>query len=176
MRNSTGILRHLTQSMTMKTKRYALAGLVLALGLAAVASGLSSAQSTETLPKKLGHVIHPKFRWPLIGKVTQDAGTVGLDVIAPIGQPVHAAAEGDVIYAGDELKTYGNLVLIRHVDGYVTAYSGLSEILVVNGAKVKRGETIGKSGDTGEVSSPRLHFELRKDGASVDPKGYMAPM
>ena len=148
--------------------------LLVALSLAATAP--LYAQSDEDLPKKIRPPAHPKFRWPIIGKISQTFGEVGVDILAPIGEPVHAAAEGVVMYAGDELKTYGNLVLIKHADEYVTAYSGLSEMQVVAGAKVRRGEIIGKSGDTGEAGVARLHFELRKDGAPVDPKGYMAPL
>ena len=89
---------------------------------------------------------------------------------------MHAAADGVCIYAGDELKTYGELVLIRHANGFVTAYADNSEIDVKEGDAVRRGQIIAKSGDSGDVPSPRLHFELRKDGKPVDPTKYLAPL
>lgn len=78
-------------------------------------------------------------------------------------------------YAGDELKTFGQLILIRHANGYVTAYAHLNELGVKEGDKVRRGQIIAKSGDTGDVSSPQLHFELRKDGKALDPTKYLVP-
>ena len=89
---------------------------------------------------------------------------------------MHAAADGVCIYAGDDIKTYGKLVLIRHDNGYVTAYADNSELEVKEGDAVKRGQIIAKAGDSGTVSSPRLHFELRKDGQPVDPLKYLAPL
>ena len=85
-------------------------------------------------------------------------------------------ADGVCIYAGDDIKTYGKLVLIRHANGYVTAYADNSELEVKEGDAVKRGQIIAKAGASGEVSSPRLHFELRKDGQPVDPTKYLAPL
>ena len=85
------------------------------------------------------------------------------------------AAEGGVVaYAGSELKGYGNLVLIRHPNGYVTAYANNGEIDVKRGETVKRGQLIAKSGQSGNVSSPQLHFELRKGSQPVDPTSYLA--
>ena len=87
---------------------------------------------------------HPMFRWPLIGKV-QKAKAGGLDIAAPEGEAVHAAADGEVIYASDELKTFGRMIVIRHADEYVTAYAYLSEMAVAKGVKVKRGQIVGKT-------------------------------
>ena len=103
-------------------------------------------------------------------------GNDGLDIAAPVGEPVHAAADGICVYAGDEMKTYGKLVVIRHADGFVTTYADNSELDVKEGDKVRRGQIIAKSGDSGEVPSPRLHFELRKDGKPVDPTPYLGPL
>ena len=85
-----------------------------------------------------------------------------------------AAESGVVAYAGDELKGYGNLVLIRHPNGFVTAYANNGELDVKRGETVKRGQIIAKSGQTGNVNSPQLHFELRKGSTPVDPTSYLA--
>ncbi|HEY7845119.1 MAG TPA: M23 family metallopeptidase, partial [Bradyrhizobium sp.] len=87
--------------------------------------------------------------------------------------PVKAAEDGVIAYAGNELKGYGNLVLVRHSNGFVTAYAHASEILVKRGDQVKRGQVIARSGQTGNVSSPQLHFEIRKGANPVDPTQYL---
>jgi murein DD-endopeptidase MepM/ murein hydrolase activator NlpD len=97
----------------------------------------------------------------------------GIDLAVPQGTPVKAADDGVVAYAGNELKGYGNLVLIRHGNGYVTAYAHASEILVRRGETVKRGQVIAKSGETGSVKSPELHFEIRKGATPVDPAQFL---
>ena len=91
----------------------------------------------------------------------------------PEGTSVKAAESGVVAYAGSELKNYGNLVLIRHPNGFVTAYANNGEIEVKRGDTVKRGQTIAKSGQTGNVNAPQLHFELRKGSTPVDPTGHL---
>jgi len=91
----------------------------------------------------------------------------------PEGTPVKAAEDGVVAYAGNELKGYGNLVLIRHANGYVTAYAHASELLVKRGDAIKRGQVIAKSGQSGEVASPQLHFEIRKGSTPVDPLQFL---
>lgn len=118
-----------------------------------------------------------RFRWPLRGPIVhgfKSGETDGIDIAAPVGEPVHAAADGVCIYAGDELKTYGKLVLLRHADGYVTAYADNSELDVREGDNVRRGQVIAKSGVNGNV--PHLHFELRKDGKAMDPVRYLVPL
>ncbi len=89
---------------------------------------------------------------------------------------VHAAADGVCIAAGDQIQAYGKLVVIRHDNGYVTVYADNSELLVKEGDKVRRGQIIAKSGQTGDAASPRLHFELRKDGHAVDPIRSLVPL
>ena len=85
-----------------------------------------------------------------------------------------AAEAGTVVYAGSELKGYGNLVLIKHPNGFVSAYANNGDIEVKRGETVKRGQTIAKSGQSGNVASPQLHFELRKGSTPVDPVQYLA--
>jgi murein DD-endopeptidase MepM/ murein hydrolase activator NlpD len=122
----------------------------------------------------------PSFRWPVRGRVITGFGPKpnglqndGIDLAVPQGTPVKAADDGVVAYAGNELKGYGNLVLIRHSNGYVTAYAHASEILVRRGETVKRGQVIAKSGETGSVKSPELHFEIRKGATPVDPAQFL---
>ena len=90
------------------------------------------------------------------------------------GTEVQASLAGTVIYAGSGLERFGNLVLIRHDDGWVSAYAHNGEVSVKRGEKVKRGQTIAKSGQSGNVSSPQLHFELRKGSTPVDPVPHLA--
>lgn len=98
----------------------------------------------------------------------------GVNIAAPKGAPVRAAADGDVVYAGGALQGYGNLILLRHSDGWVTAYAHLDRILAKRGARVVRGQAIGAVGATGGVSAPQLHFEMRKNNQAIDPTGRLA--
>ena len=121
----------------------------------------------------------PEFRWPARGRIIQGfkggaGGNDGINIAVPEGTQVKAAEGGVVAYAGNELKGYGNLVLIRHPNGYVTAYANNGEIDVKRGETVKRGQMIAKSGQSGNVNSPQLHFELRKGSTPVDPTTFLA--
>lgn len=117
------------------------------------------------------------FRWPARGRVISGysgkGGNEGINIAVPEGTPVKAAEGGTVAYAGSELKGYGNLVLIRHPNGYVSAYAHNGELKVKRGDTVKRGQVVASSGQSGNVSSPQLHFELRKGSAPVDPTPYL---
>ena len=122
----------------------------------------------------------PSFRWPVRGRVIAGFGPKpnglqndGINLAVPEGTPVKAAEDGVVAYAGNELKGYGNLVLVRHSNGFVTAYAHASEIMVKRGDEVKRGQVIAKSGQTGNVTAPQLHFEIRKGSTPVDPAQYL---
>jgi murein DD-endopeptidase MepM/ murein hydrolase activator NlpD len=122
----------------------------------------------------------PSFRWPVRGKVITSYGAKtngkandGINVAVPEGTPVKAAEDGIVAYSGNELKGYGNLILVRHSNGYVTAYAHASELLVRRGDTIKRGQIIAKSGQSGEVGSPQLHFEIRKGSSPVDPLQFL---
>ena len=112
------------------------------------------------------------FRWPVQGRIISEFGTKpdgghndGINVAVPAGTSVKAAENGVVAYAGDELKGYGNLVLVRHSNNWVSAYAHNEEILVKRGDQVRRGQVIAKAGRTGQVNQPQLHFELRKGSA-----------
>jgi murein DD-endopeptidase MepM/ murein hydrolase activator NlpD len=122
----------------------------------------------------------PGFRWPVRGRVIAAFGPKpngvqndGINLAVPEGTPIKAAEDGVVAYAGSELKGYGNLVLVRHPNGFVTAYAHASDILVKRGETVKRGQVIAHAGQTGNVTSPQLHFEIRKGATPVDPAQYL---
>lgn len=121
-----------------------------------------------------------RFLWPVKGKLISGFGPKpdglhndGLNIAAPKGTAVVAADNGVVAYAGNELRGFGNLLLLKHSDGWITAYAHLDKIEVERGATVKRGQVIARVGQTGGVSSPQLHFELRKGSQAVDPSDQM---
>lgn len=121
-----------------------------------------------------------KLRWPAQGKVIAGFGgrpdgthNDGINLSVPMGTEVHSAESGVVAYAGNELKGYGNLVLIRHDNGWVTAYAHNDELLVKRGDKINRGQVVAKAGKTGNVDQPQVHFELRQGSKPVDPTPYM---
>ena len=123
----------------------------------------------------------PSFRWPVKGRIiaafgakSNGATNDGINLAVPEGTPIKAADDGVVAYAGNELKGYGNLVLIRHANGFVSAYANASELLVKRGDTIKRGQVIAHAGQTGNVNSPQLHFEIRKGSTPVDPTKYLS--
>jgi murein DD-endopeptidase MepM/ murein hydrolase activator NlpD len=122
-----------------------------------------------------------RFLWPVEGKIVSRFGAKkgglhndGVNIEAPAGTQVVAAENGVVAYAGNELRGFGNLLLIRHADGWITAYAHNQTLLVRQGEKVKRGQAIATVGNSGNVSSPQLHFEIRKGTDPVDPLGYLS--
>ena len=118
----------------------------------------------------------PQFRWPARGRIISrfGDGNDGINVAVPEGTSVRAAEDGTVAYVGDEIKGYGKLVLVRHANGWVSAYANNGDLLVKKGETVKRGQVLAKSGQTGNVTSPQLHFELRKGKTPVDPTQFLA--
>jgi murein DD-endopeptidase MepM/ murein hydrolase activator NlpD len=124
-----------------------------------------------------------KFRWPVKGQMLGSYGkrpdgtpSDGIAIGVALGTDVAAAQDGTIAYAGSDLKGYGNLILVRHDGGWVTAYAHAAEILVKRGDTVKRGQTIAKAGQSGGVDKPMVHFELRKDSQPVDPTPHMEKM
>jgi murein DD-endopeptidase MepM/ murein hydrolase activator NlpD len=120
------------------------------------------------------------FLWPVTGKVVSGFGPKqgglhndGINILAPRGTPIRAAENGVVAYAGNELRGFGNLLLIKHADGWTSAYAHTDTILVRRGDRVARGQVIAKVGSTGNVSSPQLHFELREGARAVDPLRHL---
>ena len=136
------------------------------------ASAAPAPEPTKPPPLRVGK----GFDWPLAGRVIERYGSGpngthndGINIAASEGEPVRAADAGVVAYAGNELRGYGNLVLIKHSGGYMTAYAHNSQLLVKRGDVVKRGQEIAKAGATGTVDSPQLHFEIRQGTRTLDP-------
>ncbi len=121
------------------------------------------------------------FRWPLRGRVISEFGAKpngtrndGINLSVPQGAAIVSAEDGTVVYSGNELEGFGNLLLIRHKNGWSTAYAHISKMLVKKGQKVKRGQVIAKAGQTGAVSRPQLHFEIRRGSSPVNPRNYLS--
>ena len=122
-----------------------------------------------------------KFRWPVKGRVISNYGAKsngkhndGINIAVPQGTSVKAAENGVVAYSGSELKGYGNLILVRHDNNWVSAYAHNSKLMVKRGDKVRRGQIIAKAGQSGSVGQPQLHFELRKGSRPVNPLRHMS--
>lgn len=121
-----------------------------------------------------------KFGWPVQGNVISSYGSKksgqqndGINIGVPRGTPVRAAENGVVAYSGNEIEGYGNLLLIRHSDGYMTAYAHLDKALVKRGDTITRGQTVASVGSSGNVTSPQLHFEIRQGSKSLNPEKYL---
>jgi len=123
----------------------------------------------------------PTFVWPISGRVVSDFGATanggkndGINIAAAWGTPFRASAAGTVTYAGSDLKNYGNLVLVKHSGGYTTAYAHAERLTVSKGDLVTRGQVIGYTGQTGDVSTPQVHFEIRSATTPVNPRSYLS--
>jgi murein DD-endopeptidase MepM/ murein hydrolase activator NlpD len=123
------------------------------------------------------------FLWPVRGHILASYGSKpdgthndGVNIAAPRGTAVQAVDAGVVAYTGNELRGYGNLVLVKHADGWISAYAHCDAILVKRGEKVGRGQVIARVGSTGNVNEPQLHFELRRGQHAVDPREFMPPL
>ncbi len=150
---------------------------------ARMASRSDDVSTTGTIsppPSQRGSVASDKLRWPVNGRIITGFGqrndgthNDGINLSVPQGTAVHAAEGGVVAYAGNELKGYGNLVLLRHDNGWVTAYAHNDELMVKRGDKVQRGQVIARAGRTGSVDQPQVHFELRQGSKPVDPVPFL---
>jgi murein DD-endopeptidase MepM/ murein hydrolase activator NlpD len=123
------------------------------------------------------------FLWPVHGRVLAGYGSGqdgthndGINIAAPRGAAVEATDAGVVAYAGNELRGYGNLILIKHSNGWISAYAHCDLMIVKRGDRVGRGQVIAKVGSTGNVIEPQLHFELRRGNRAVDPREFLAPL
>ncbi len=121
-----------------------------------------------------------RFDWPVKGKLLSGFGSKGggkvndgLNIGVPQGTPIRASGDGVVAYAGDEIGVFGGLILIKHGDGWVTAYGHAEKLDVVRGQKVKMGDVIGRAGESGYVQEPQLHFEIRKNRKPVNPLNHL---
>jgi len=142
----------------------------------------SATVTSQTLPP-IGATVGgaPAFAWPVNGRVISDFGSTAnggkndsINIATSMDAPIRASAAGTVTYAGNELKNYGNLVLVKHTGGYTTAYAHASRLVVSRGDFVAQGQVIGYAGQTGDVSSPQLHFEIRSATTPVNPRSYLA--
>ena len=115
-----------------------------------------------------------RLSWPAKGKVTGEFSETnkGIDIAGKVGEPVLAASDGKVVYAGNSLRGYGNLVIVKHDNTYLTAYAHNSKLLVKEGDTVRKGQKIAEMGDT-DATSAKLHFELRVNGKPVNPTPYL---
>ena len=144
--------------------------MVLGLATAFVASPGWGAESSSL----------PPFAWPVQGQVVdEDDGRPcpsrfeGIDILVPEGTEVRASFDGTVIYAGNKVPSFGNLILIRHDGGWVTVYGHNKELYVNRGEEVEIGDVIARSGRTGFVVRPQLHFEIRKGQVAWNPARYL---
>ena len=141
---------------------------------------IAAPPSSQAAPDQRDASTAATFRWPVKGRVISTFGekptgmrNEGINIAVPEGTSVRAAGSGIVAYAGNELKGYGNLVLIRHDGGWVTAYAHNKELFVNRGDSVNRGDVIANAGQTGSVTSPQVHFEVRKGATAVDPMKHL---
>lgn len=137
-------------------------------------------KSTYSKPAPAPKPRKTKFAWPVKGTVISHFGAIGkgrtndgINIKGTKGATVVAADKGNVAYAGNELKGFGNLILIKHDDGWVTAYAHNDRLFVKKGQRVAKGEKISTVGSSGGVSSPQLHFEIRAGKKSVNPESYL---
>ena len=119
------------------------------------------------------------WQWPASGKVilpysTAEGGNKGIDISAARGTPVYVAGAGKVVYVGNQLRGYGNLIMIKHSEDYITAYAHNDTLLVNNGQSVKAGQKIATMGST-DAASVRLHFQIRYRATAIDPQRYLPP-
>jgi lipoprotein NlpD len=127
--------------------------------------------------KERGKIAYKKmdFIWPVEGKIGDGFEEAdrkrhqGIDITSPLGTPIKASGSGFVLYSGNTIKGYGNLIILRHSEEFVTVYAHNQVNLVEEGMGVERGQIIGKVGQTGRASGPHLHFEIRKNNKAVDP-------
>jgi lipoprotein NlpD len=139
------------------------------------AQSTASSSSSQTVTRA-NDAARIDLGWPAKGEIIQrfTAQTKGIDIAGKVGEPVVAAGAGKVVYAGDGVRGLGNLVIIDHGDGFITAYAHNDNILVKSGDAVKKGAQIATMGQS-DAASPRLHFEVRRQGTPVDPMRYLPP-
>ncbi|WP_392566838.1 murein hydrolase activator NlpD [Utexia brackfieldae] len=138
-------------------------------------AGNKTTTTNNTTPVTVATVANLQWQWPTRGKVIEAFSneSKGIDIAGSLGDKIVAAAAGRVVYAGSALPGYGNLIIIKHNDDYLTAYAHNQNILVKEGQDVAAGQQIATMGNTGGVASVRLHFEIRYKAKSVDPMKYL---
>lgn len=155
---------------------------------ASKSSGSKKSSSTQTakvtpssaVPKSSWPPVGQRcWRWPASGKVimtysTSAGGNKGIDIAGTRGQPIYAAGAGKVVYVGNQLRGYGNLVMIKHNEDYITAYAHNDKLMVNNGQSVKIGQQIATMGSS-DTDSVSLHFQIRYRATAIDPLRYLPP-
>jgi len=134
-------------------------------------------KNSKTYKQKTKFASKVSWSRPHNGKISKefsysDIGKKGIDISGDIGDDIYSASDGVVVYTGNGIKGYGNLVIIKHNDTFLTAYAHTNKILVKENNIVKKGELIAKLGDTDSIK-PILHFQIRKNGKSVDPEKFL---
>lgn len=159
-----------------------------AAGTSSSKSRSSAKSSTRTAASKPPAALPPVswppvgqrcWRWPTSGKVilpysSSDGGNKGIDIAGTRGQPVYASGAGKVVYVGNQLRGYGNLIMIKHNENYISAYAHNDKLMVNNGQSVKIGQQIATMGST-DADSVRLHFQIRYRATAIDPLRYLPP-
>lgn len=144
-------------------------------GAVATPAPVKPAETTEpTSVARASDATLISWGWPAQGKIIQgfNTNTKGIDIAGAEGDPVIAAADGKVMYAGNGVRGLGNLILLGHSNGFITAYAHNQTLLVKTGQQIKKGEKIAAIGQT-DTTSPRLHFEIRRRGTPVNPLSYL---
>ena len=146
------------------------------------AKAKASKKTNKTVAKKPANkkpekIINHKWNWPTKGKVIRTyssrlGGNKGIDIAGKIGQPVLAASSGKVVYSGNGLAGYGNLIIVKHSEQFLSAYAHNKRLFVKEGGEVKLGDKIAELGKSG-TTEPKLHFEIRYKGKPVDPLKYL---
>lgn len=134
-----------------------------------------------TEPDEKGRIAHKKsdFIWPVEGRIadrfqeSEDRRHQGIDIVSPPGTPILASNTGTVIYSNNKIKGYGNLIILRHSDEFVTVYAHNQVNLVEEGMLVDKGKIIARVGQTGRATGPHLHFEIRRNNKAVDPLPFL---
>ena len=169
------------QSLVLPAASPASRSAAVALSAAASPAAMPATRSLAAIPSPPPRA-GGKFLWPVRGHTIARYGRKkdglhndGINIAAPRGAPVRAADNGVVAYVGNELRGFGNLILVKHAGGWVTAYAHNQDFLVRRGQTVTRGQTIARIGSSGNVATPQLHFEIRKGTRSVDPTRFLGP-
>jgi len=134
----------------------------------------------KSIPKPPPRASNSRFAWPIKGRILSNFGAKrdglrndGINIAAKRGTPVKAAENGVVAYSGNELRGFGNMILVKHSGGWITAYAHVGKAMVKRGEKVSRGQTIASVGSSGGVVTPQLHFEIRRGMNPVNPNGFL---
>jgi murein DD-endopeptidase MepM/ murein hydrolase activator NlpD len=145
---------------------------------ATTSTNTTTASSVPSQPVATGALA---FGWPANGQVIETFGIVssgvkndGINIAGNLGDAVVSSYDGTVAFIGKDLKSFGNMILIKHDNGWITAYAHLGDIVVTEGQIISKGEQIGSIGQSGKVKQPQVHFQIRKSRQPVDPLQYMS--